>query len=787
MWGEAVKAASYLKNCTPTRMLVDKTPYKMWYGRCPNVSHLRELVCKVWVHIPGDNPKIYNRSIECVLVGYSENSKTYCCLERSSGRIHVSRNVLFTESQDLRERPLHPGLTIDGIDADTDDAPRRHDTHSTTCLVHAEEPGPELPETTLRRSARIAKTSKDTLGGKSSAYTQFPDDEVQPTNFSLPDDTGAHAEAGAYMESEVHMPEEYVHFTYDDKEWCNLNDEDDAISYRDAFLRPDAPQWQAAYEDEMKSLRKHKVWDLIPHMQIPAGRKVIPSKPVFHYKWDSNGNIIRHKVRVVAKGFAQKPGIDYTETYAPVPRMESTQVLLHIGASLDWEIHQMDVKTAFLHGDLEEEVSMEQPEGMKERGKEDWVCYMRKTLYGLMKAARAWNICLHHAMLEIGYVHISADHCIYMRNTTSGSSIVAIHVDDMAAAASNKAEMAKLKEQLGNFFGLLDLGELKWLLGMAVTRNRRTRTISLSQAAYIESIAKHLHLEDTHPVTTPLDPHVILSKDHGPKDEEGKLRMKKILYLTTIGSIMYAATATHPDVSYAVQHLSQFNSNPGYSHWTAAQCVIRYLYATRDRSLVLGGPDIRLTGWVDSDWGACTDTRRSISGYAFSLGSGLVSWSSKKQPTVATSSTEAEYIASCHGAKEAVWLRSLLKSLGHAQDRASCIHCDNVRSNILTRDPSFHTCSKHIDIQHHYVRERVEAGDIHYAYIPTHDNIADCLTNLFHTQNSKNSWLIWACATTFQLEGGFWKWASGNGHYHQQVMGPCGHIYTPQSFNSYFE
>jgi len=277
---------------------------------------------------------------------------------------------------------------------------------------------------------------------------------------------------------------------------------------------------------------------------------------------------------MVAKGFAQKPGVDYTETYAPVARMESTRVLLHIGASLDWEIHQMDVKTAFLHGDLEEEVYMEQPEGMKERGKEDWVCYMRKTLYGLMQAARAWNIRLHRAMLEIGYVRISADHCIYMCNTTSGSSIVAIHVDDMAVAASNKAEMARLKEQLGKFFGLVDLGELKWLLGVAVTRNRRARTISLSQAAYIESIAKHLHLEDAHPVTTPLDPHVVLSKDHGPKDEEGKLRMKKIPYLTAIGSIMYAATATCPDVSYAVQHLSQFNSNPGYSHWTVAQRVI---------------------------------------------------------------------------------------------------------------------------------------------------------------------------------------------------------------------
>ena len=194
-------------------------------------------------------------------------------------------------------------------------------------------------------------------------------------------------------------------------------------------------------------------------------KQVIPSKPVFHYKRDSDGKIIRHKVRVIAKGFAQKPGIDYTDTYAPVAWMESTRAILHIGASLDWEIHQMDVKTAFLHGDLEEEVYMEQPEGMKEPGKESWVCYMRKTLYGLMQAARAWNLCLHRAMIDIGYICITADHCIYMRKTAEGSSIVAIHVDDMCATASNMAEMAKLKEQLRTFFSLVDLGELKWLSG----------------------------------------------------------------------------------------------------------------------------------------------------------------------------------------------------------------------------------------------------------------------------------------------------------------------------------
>ncbi len=174
--------------------------------------------------------------------------------------------------------------------------------------------------------------------------------------------------------------------------------------------------------------------------------------------------------------------------------------------------------------------------------------------------------------------------------------------------------------------------------------------------------------------------------------------------------------------------MSQFNTNPGPAHWTAAQRVIRYLYATKHKSLVLGGSTINLEGWVDSDWGACVDLCRSISGYAFSLGAGLVSWSSKKQPTVATSSTEAEYIASCHGAKEAVWMRSLLKFLGFAQNIATTIHCDNVGSNFLTWDPSFHARTKHINIQHHYVCKKVKSGELHYTYIPSRDNLADSLT-----------------------------------------------------------
>ena len=192
---------------------------------------------------------------------------------------------------------------------------------------------PNPSETMPRRSPRLSKHSSST---SPSAYIQVIDNETTSSDSSLPEN---HAQTDS--------PEGYIHFTFDENEWCNLSNEDDPILYRDTFSRPNAPFWQAAYEDEMKSLREHKVWDLIPHDQVLTGRKVIPSKPVFHYKWDSDRKIIHYKVHVIAKGFAQKPGIDYTDTYAPVGHLESTRTILHISTSLDWEIHQMDTRQCF--------------------------------------------------------------------------------------------------------------------------------------------------------------------------------------------------------------------------------------------------------------------------------------------------------------------------------------------------------------------------------------------------------------------------------------------------------
>jgi len=243
--------------------------------------------------------------------------------------------------------------------------------------------------------------------------------------------------------------------------------------------------------------------------------------------------------------------------------------------------------------------------------------------------------------------------------------------------------------------------------------------------SYIETIADRFHLTDSHRVHTPLACDTKLCKEMCPSNETGKSKMKGIPYLAAIGSLMYASMGTRPDVTFAVQHLSRFSSNPGMAHWTAAQRVIHYLNTTKNVKLTLGGQrPIVLNGWTDADWAASTDNRKSISGYAFSLGSGAISWSAKKQPTVANSSCEAEYIACNHATKEAMWLQALLRALGQSVSKTTvlkftpetktCVYCDNQGTISLIKDSSFHARSKHIDVKHHYIREHVTAGDIHF-------------------------------------------------------------------------
>lgn len=474
------------------------------------------------------------------------------------------------------------------------------------------------------------------------------------------------------------------------------------------------------------------VYKLVPRTSIPHGTPIRKGKPVFRAKRDETGTIVRYKVRLVFKGFEQIHGVDYTTTTSPTARMESWRILLHIAAALGWDIQQIDVKTAFLYGLLPDDETqyMEQPPGFEEPGKEDHIWMLQRALYGMKQAGRIWNKTMNEAMVGWGFTRLTSESCIYFRCQTSGTVIACVHVDDFASIANPPSENKRFKEEMKSIWTISDLGEAKFVVGISIARNRLTNTVQLSQTALIDKIIKIFGQTDAHPVSTPMEPGLKLRRPNmSAMPWQDKENLSKLPYRSLVGCLIYLTVGTRPDIAYAVQQLSQFLDNYSYAHWNAAIRVVRYLKGTRDLKLTLGGnPNVKLIGFTDSDWANCLDTRRSVGGYAFSLGSGIISWSSRKQKTVATSSCEAEYTAAFEASKEAVWLRALLAEINHEQTSPTTILCDNNAAITISKDPTLHNRSKHFETKLHYLREKVQRKELNTAYINTRDNLADIFT-----------------------------------------------------------
>jgi hypothetical protein len=412
--------------------------------------------------------------------------------------------------------------------------------------------------------------------------------------------------------------------------------------------------------------------------------------------------------------------------------MESFRVLIHIAAALDWDIQQVDIKTAFLYGRLnpEEVCYMEQPDGFPEPGFEDHVWELQKGLYGMKQAGRIWNRTMHARLVELGFVRLPCEYCLYLRQSPSGTILTGIHVDDFICIASDAAENARFKLQLKEAWQIADLGEAKFCIGIMIERDRSTRSAFLSQTALIDRIITQFGMKDAHPASTPMDSSLKLSRrEHSPLTDEDKLVAASLPYRSLVGSLMYVAIGTRPDIAYAVQQLSQFLDCYGTAHFTAAKRVVRYLKGTRTLRLHLGGrKSAHLLGYTDAGFANCLDTRKSIGGYCFSLGSGMISWCARKQKNIATSTCEAEYYAASDATKELMWLRALLLAMDFPQTSATTLLCDNNGAIVLSGDPSFHSRTKHIDVRYHYIRECVDNKSVTIEYVHSDENIADSFT-----------------------------------------------------------
>jgi len=480
---------------------------------------------------------------------------------------------------------------------------------------------------------------------------------------------------------------------------------------------------------EMQPMHDNQVWNLITPSE---GLKTIGCKWVFKKKTDMDGKVQTYKARLVGKGFKQVHGIDYDETFSPVAMLKSIRILLAIAAYYDYEIWQMDVKTAFLNGNLTEDVHMMQPEGFVDPKNSGKVCKLQKSIYGLKQASRSWNLRFDEVIKSFGFTKSEGEPCVYMKFSGSAVVFLVLYVDDILLIGNDIPTLLNVKKWLGDNFSMKDLGEASYVLGIRIYRDRSRRLIGLSQSTYIDKVMKRFRMQESKKGFLPLSHGVTLSKTQCPTSNEERKRMDKIPYASAIGSIMYAMICTRPDVSYSLSATSRYQSNPGENHWTAVKRILKYLRRTKDLFLVYGGQEGELVvkGYTDASFQTDPDDFRSQSGYMFCLNGGAVTWKSSKQSTIADSTTEAEYIAAAEAAKEAVWMKGLLEELRVVPSISDPVdlYCDNNGAIAQAKEPRSHQKSKHIMRRFHLIREIIQRGDVKMCKVPSKENVADPLT-----------------------------------------------------------
>ena len=382
----------------------------------------------------------------------------------------------------------------------------------------------------------------------------------------------------------------------------------------------------------------------------------------------------------------------------------------------------MDVGTAFLNGHLEEEIYMEQPEGYIKPGQEHLVCKLKRSIYGLKQSPRCWSKAFTKFMKDIGFKQSTSDPCVFVRSRQD-LEILAVYVDDLILITESTESMDELKQALKTRYKMKDMGELSYILGISVVQEKEKNCVFLHQKHYIETILQKYGMNNANPITTPADTNVKLIKDDGVSKP-----VNPSTYQSMVGSLLYAAMATRPDIAHAVSVVSKFNANPNAAHLTAVKRILRYLKGTVNLALKYERSESgTLIGFSDADWAGDQDDRRSTTGKILFLSGGAVSWFSKKQATVALSTAEAEYVAVSQAAQEGTWLKRLLTDLGMS-DSSTVILEDNQGAIAIAKNPVNHSRTKHIDIRYHYIRECVQNGQIQVQYCPTIDMKADILT-----------------------------------------------------------
>lgn len=695
LWGEASNTAALIRNLLPLDRLDGHTPWEAWYGERPDISFLRIFGSKAYALIEGrPRHKFAQKSEKLILVGFEPQQKAYRLWEPGTRRVAIRRNVDIIEP-DCQQRKI---ITEEESEASSQETTNDKENYKKTEDYQEESADMTDKEFESDRQHQKRKYEKR-------IWKQDPVGIATRTRRKT---------TSAQAEDELKNDDVLSCLAYAFSAEAGPSDINEALN------SSDRNQWEDAMADELKSLEQNKTWDLV---ELPSDRRAIKNKWIYKIKTKPDGTIDRYKARLVVKGCSQKANIDYTETFSPVARFESIRILISAACANDYEIYQFDIKTAFLYGDLEEDVYMEQPEGFNDGSGR--VCKLRKSLYGLKQAPRQWNTQFDKFLHKFGLIKSQNDPCIYV--APKRALYLALYVDDGLVIGKSIETIKKLLDTMNKEYETTYL-EAKCYLGIEIERDRKARKLRLHQLAYIRAVLKKFEMENCNPVGVPAESHQVLTRN---EDENGiSISTTDRPYRQLIGSLMYLAVGTRADIAFAVSTLSQFLENPSELHWKAAKRVLRYLAGTCNMGIEYRSSNMAniLTAYSDADYGTCSDTRKSISGVILILNNGPVIWFSRKQGVVATSTTYAEYIAVYDATKEIVWTRRVLQELGLHQVKPTTLYCDNMAAEQLVKNPTFHRRTKHFDIKFHYTRDIVKQRDLLVEHIASNEQLADILT-----------------------------------------------------------
>lgn len=707
LWSEAINEANYNLNRVISKDS-QNSAFEKFYSKSQAFRDFHEFGSEVYVMIPEINRKKLDvKARKCIYLGHDTQAKGYRIYDPDSRNVKISRNVVFLKNQ---------------IKVSNDQS-----KVNTSKVTNPELRNSEIHNQQLRNSGTIPVYYNDISIIPEIQNEVIPIEEDDEEFHDAQEEVEQPVQA-SITENEIPNQVERVNqrpvrstagklpSRFADYEVNSIFQYTEPRSYKEAIQCLEKDKWIEAMNEEIKCLNDNNTWNLV---NLPESKHAVGSKWVFKRKLNENNQVVSYKARLVAQGFSQKFGTDYDEVFAPVIRPSTFRLLLAVSAKRKYIVKQFDIKSAFLNGELQEEIYLKQPPGFQINNQ---VYRLKKSLYGLKQAARVWNSTIHQVFVENNFKQSQIDKCLYIKHLDSNSCYIIIHVDDILIAGSDEDTVNQIRDKLSSKFQIKDLGQIKYFLGIQIKQDSNGDYF-INQESYIDKIVIESKLSDAKSSKFPLDTgyYKLQNSDLLPDNEE---------YRKLIGMLLYISTNTRPDISSSVSILSQKVCKPSKLDLNEVKRVIRYLNCTKKLNLRLSNQNSvsDLIMYSDANWAEDRVDRKSNSGYIIFGFGGTISWACRKQISVSLSSTEAEYIALSEATQELIWQQRLAQDFSINIQYPVKILADNQSAIKMIDNHKFSNSTKHIETRYHYIKDIKEQGLINVKYVPAEDNIADMLT-----------------------------------------------------------